>query len=464
MIKIGIGPSSSHTMGPWIAAELFLKHLSESDSTYSKIKEIEIHLYGSLAKTGKGHGTDVALLMGLIGEDYRSIDTTTINSKVESIINSKKLLLGQYHEMHFDYNRHMIFHKNETKSNHPNTLLLKAFLYDGSEVEKQYYSLGGGFVATDETNSIENNAIRTPHPCHVAKSILDYCTDFKISVSDLIYINEQAWRSLEEINLKALSLWNEMKQSIWRGCHAHGVLPGGLNVKRRAGEINDHLLKGLSHTDINSWIQSIKSMGQEFTMVNKWITCFALAVNEENASFGRIVTAPTNGAAGVIPAVLMYAHCFLSFDDDKIIRFILTAGEIGTLFKKNATISAAVGGCQAEIGVSSAMAAAGLAESMGATPAQVLMAAEIAMEHHLGLTCDPVGGLVQIPCIERNSMGAIKAITAANLAIESDPAMAQVSLDDVIKTMWETAKDMNSRYKETSEGGLATIAVNVVEC
>lgn len=464
MIKVGIGPSSSHTMGPWIAAELFLEYLSESNISYQQIQEIEIHLYGSLAKTGKGHCTDIALLMGLSGEDYRSIDTTTINSKVESILLSKIIKLDQFHPIHFDYDRHLIFHKNETKVHHPNTLQLKAILRDGSIAEKHYYSLGGGFVATDESNSIENKAIRTPHPCHIARSILDFCTDFKISVSDLIYINEQAWRSVEEINLKALSLWHEMKQSLWRGCHAHGLLPGGLQVKRRAGEINDHLLQGLSYTDINEWIKSIKSKGQEFTMVNKWITCFALAVNEENASFGRIVTAPTNGAAGVIPAVLMYAHCFLSFDDDKIIRFILTAGEIGTLFKKNATISAAVGGCQAEIGVSSAMAAAGLAEGMGATPAQVLMAAEIAMEHHLGLTCDPVGGLVQIPCIERNSMGAIKAITAANLAIESDPNMAQVSLDDVIKTMWETAKDMNTKYKETSEGGLATIAVNVVEC
>lgn len=464
MIKVGIGPSSSHTMGPWIAAELFLEYLSKSEISYRQVKGIEIHLYGSLAKTGKGHGTDVALLMGLSGEDYRSIDTSTITSKVESIVNSKTLKLDQYHPIYFDYNRHMIFHKNETKPGHPNTLSLRAILEDGSVSEKQYYSLGGGFVATDDSNSIENKAIRTPYPCHHAESILEYCADFNLSVSDLIYLNEQAWRSKEEINLKALSLWIEMKQSIWRGCQAHGILPGGIQVKRRAGEINDHLLKGSTYKDINAWIQTVKSTGREFTTVNKWITCFALAVNEENASFGRIVTAPTNGAAGVIPAVLMYAHCFLSFNDDKIIRFILTAGEIGTLFKKNATISAAVGGCQAEIGVSSAMAAAGLAEGLGATPAQVLMAAEIAMEHHLGLTCDPVGGLVQIPCIERNSMGAIKAITAANLAIESDPALAQVSLDDVIKTMWETAKDMNTKYKETSEGGLATIAVNVPEC
>ena len=269
MIKVGIGPSSSHTMGPWIAAELFLEYLSESDIPYNQIKEIEIHLYGSLAKTGKGHGTDVALLMGLSGEDYRSIDTTTINSKVASIVNSKIIKLDQFHPIHFDYDRNLFFHKNETKEHHPNTLVLKAILQNGAIAEKQYYSLGGGFVATDDSNSIENKAIRTPHPCHIARSILDFCTDFKISVSDLIYINEQAWRSVEEINLKALSLWNEMKQSLWRGCHSHGLLPGGLQVKRRAGEINDHLLKGLSYTDINEWIKSIKSKGQEFTMVNK---------------------------------------------------------------------------------------------------------------------------------------------------------------------------------------------------
>ena len=288
----------------------------------------------------------------------------------------------------------------------------------------------------------------------------------QISVSDLIYLNEQAWRTKEEINNQALGIWNEMKACIFRGVYKKGILPGGLNVKRRAADINNNLLKNNNYTNVNEWIDAIKKSEPSFTNITKWVSCFALAVNEENASFGRIITAPTNGAAGVIPAVLLYAYCFTPlFDDDMVVRFILTAGEIGTIFKKNATISAALGGCQAEIGVSSAMAAAALAECLHGTPGQVLMAAEIAMEHHLGLTCDPIGGLVQIPCIERNSMGAIKAITACSIALESDPETARVSLDEVIKSMWDTAKDMNNKYKETSEGGLAAnISVSLAEC
>jgi L-serine dehydratase len=279
-------------------------------------------------------------------------------------------------------------------------------------------------------------------------------------------LNEQTWRSKEEIVAQCLNIWNEIKSCIWRGTHREGILPGGLNVKRKAAGINRKLLEGKSYSNREEWIEAVKSTGRNFTAINKWISCFALAVNEENAAFGRIITAPTNGASGVLPAVLMYASCFTDdFDDDKIVRFIITAGEIGTLFKKNATISAAMGGCQAEIGVSSSMAAAGLTEVMGGSVGQVLMAAEIAMEHHLGMTCDPIGGLVQVPCIERNSMGAIKAITASNIALESDPEAACVSLDEVIKSMWETALDMNSKYKETSEGGLAVnISVGLAEC
>ncbi|HET7818449.1 MAG TPA: L-serine ammonia-lyase, partial [Bacteroidia bacterium] len=273
--------------------------------------------------------------------------------------------------------------------------------------------------------------------------------------------------SKAEIEMKALSIWKEIKDCIYRGINKEGILPGGLNVKRRAAELNKHLLKNeaLPHT-VDEWIALLRKQDHDFNKINKWITCFALAVNEENAAFGRIVTAPTNGAAGVIPAVLMYAYCFVpGFNEENVIRFILTAGEIGTLFKKNATISAAMGGCQAEIGVSSAMAAAALTECSEGSPEQVLMAAEIAMEHHLGMTCDPIGGLVQIPCIERNSMGAIKAITASNIALESDPKAAKVSLDAVIQSMWNTARDMSTKYKETSEGGLATtIPVNISEC
>lgn len=465
MIKIGIGPSSSHTMGPWIAAEMFLNSI-EQQYRIEEVVSVKIHLYGSLAKTGKGHGTDIALLMGLSGENFTTIDTNTIGQRFDSIITDKTFCLGGKKIISFDYDSNMLFHKDINKPQHPNTMLFEAELSDGTKIERNYYSVGGGFVATDESNTINKHAITTPYPCHIPGSITEYCEQLKLSVSDLVYVNEEAWRTKEEIKKEALQIWEEIKDCIWRGTHKTGILPGGLQVKRRAAEINSKLISGRVFDDKESWIAAIKNESHDFTIVNKWISCFALSVNEENASFGRVITAPTNGAAGVIPAVLMYSYCFLKdFDEEKVIRFILTAGEIGTLFKKNATISAAMGGCQAEIGVSSAMAAAALVECLGGSPGQVLMAAEIAMEHHLGLTCDPIGGLVQIPCIERNSMGAIKAITAANISIESDPLTARVSLEDVIKSMWETAKDMNSKYKETSEGGLATnISVNVPEC
>jgi L-serine dehydratase len=278
--------------------------------------------------------------------------------------------------------------------------------------------------------------------------------------------NELCWRSEPQTRQGMLNIWRIMKECTFRGCHTQGILPGGLNVKRRAADLNTKLLNGRAYTDANSWRQSIRSGGTEFNYILDWVSCFALSVNEENAAFGRVVTAPTNGAAGVIPAVL---HYFVTFckgeNDDKIVQFMLTAAEVGSVFKKGATISAAMGGCQAEIGVSSAMAAAGLTEAMGGSQRQALMAAEIAMEHHLGLTCDPIGGLVQIPCIERNTMGAIKAITASQLALQSTPDFAKVSLDGVIKTMWDTAKDMSFKYKETAEGGLAVhIPISLSEC
>jgi len=278
-------------------------------------------------------------------------------------------------------------------------------------------------------------------------------------------LNEKAWRSENETKKQASVIWDEMKSCIFRGVNKSGTLPGGLNVRRRAHDMNKKVMCGQKFTTMDAWIDCIKNGPNDFSTVNKWVTIFALAVNEENASFGRIITAPTNGASGVLPAVLMYAYCFVPhFGEDEILKFILTAGEIGTLYKKKATISAAMGGCQAEIGVSSSMAAAGLTEALGGSKEQVFQAAEIAMEHHLGMTCDPIGGLVQIPCIERNSMGAIKAITASNMALESDSSAARLSLDDVIKAMWETALDMNTKYKETSQGGLAKIPVNIVEC
>ena len=467
IIKIGIGPSSSHTMGPWRAAQMFLASLQERNFLFSQIEDITIYLYGSLAKTGMGHGTDVAILMGLAGFDFTKIDTNIIPEKIAEIKKNKKIFLDGSNAITFDYKKNLIFSPQTTLEFHPNGMMFKASLKDGKTIiEEKYYSVGGGFIATEKSNTITENAIVTPYPCHFASTILDNCKKMNLRVSDLIYLNEEAWRPRAEIKAHALMIWHEIKECIFRGVYKRGILPGGLNVKRRAAEINAHLLDGADYKSADEWIQAIKTSEASFTRVTKWVSCFALAVNEENASFGRIVTAPTNGAAGVIPAVLMYAHCFIKdFDEESIIRFLLTAGEIGTIFKKNATISAAMGGCQAEIGVSSAMAAAALAECSQGTPGQVLMAAEIAMEHHLGLTCDPIGGLVQIPCIERNSMGAMKAITATSLALESNPESAKVSLDAVIKSMWDTARDMNTKYKETSEGGLATnIAVSLAEC
>ena len=466
MIKIGIGPSSSHTMGPWNAADLFLQKIKTEVGSLKSVKRLEAALYGSLAKTGKGHGTDIAILMGLSGENYATIDTTLITQKVEAILSSRQIVLGGEFTIAFDPLTDLIFHSTQALPFHPNGMMFRATLQDGTSIEEKYYSLGGGFVSTEHEASDTKQKIVTPYPCHHAITILENCDKLNLRVSDLILLNEQAWRSEADVKGTALKIWHEIKDCIYRGVNKSGILPGGLEVKRRAAELSRKLLAGQTYKDRDEWISCVKRTEPTFDNINKWVSCFALAVNEENAAFGRIVTAPTNGAAGVVPAVLMYAYCFTPhFDADKIVRFILTAGELATLFKKNATISAAMGGCQAEIGVSSSMAAGALAECLGATPSQVLMAAEIAMEHHLGMTCDPVKGLVQIPCIERNTMGAIKAITACNLALESDPKSAKVSLDDVIKTMWETAKAMKNDYKETSEGGLAVnISVNVTEC
>ena len=464
IIKVGIGPSSSHTMGPWKAVQRFL-HFVKQESSIDEIEEITTCLYGSLAKTGKGHGTDVAVMMGLMGEDFTLIDTNTIPEKVELIKNSSELLLDGEKKIPFDYNQHILFKYDESLDFHPNGMRFVARLKNNTTLERDYFSIGGGFVVREDDQEIRNHSVETKYPCHSADDILANCKKLNLRVSELVFLNEQTWRSPEEIRSHALLIWKEIKECVFRGVNKKGVLPGGLNVRRRAMDLNAKRLNGEKFTNVDSWIEAIKKGPTDFNTVNKWVSIFALSVNEENASFGRIVTAPTNGASGVIPAVLMYAHCFLPhFDDEKVIDFILTAGEIGTLYKKGATISAAMGGCQAEIGVSSSMAAGALVEIIGGTKEQVMQAAEVAMEHHLGMTCDPIGGLVQVPCIERNSMGAIKAITAANIAIDEDPANARVSLDNVIQTMWETALDMNTKYKETSEGGLANISVNVAEC
>ena len=464
IIKVGIGPSSSHTMGPWNAAEMFLEEIKKFQSLQN-VKEIYVEFFGSLAKTGVGHGTDIAAMLGLCGENFKEIDTDTIDVKITEIKNSSQLNLGGEKVLPFVYGENLILNMEKSLDFHPNGMVFKAIFENGEILEKDYYSVGGGFVATKEDNSIKDNCIRTVYPCHKGEDVIKYCEKLGIEkFSDLVYINEEAWRTKDETRAEALYIWQQIKECIYKGISKEGILPGGLNVTRRAADFNKKLLGEKTYQNLEEWLQEVKSSDQNFNQITRWISCFALAVNEENASFGRIITAPTNGASGVIPAVLMYSQTFTEFNtEEDIVKFILVAGEIGTLFKKNATISAAMGGCQAEIGVSSAMAAAGLTEILGGTPAQVLMAAEIAMEHHLGLTCDPIGGLVQIPCIERNSMGAMKEITAAHIALESNPSKARVSLDQVIKSMWETALDMNHKYKETSEGGLA-VAVNVAEC
>lgn len=464
IIKVGIGPSSSHTMGPWNAAENFLKQI-RTDHQLMEVEEVFVEFFGSLAKTGIGHGTDIAGMLGLSGENFKLIDTSTIEGKIEQIKSSNMINLGGEKMIPFTYGHHLILNKEKSLDFHPNGMIFRAVFSNGQDLIQDYYSIGGGFIATKEENSYEKHCVRTLYPCHHGKDVLFNMEKLGLNkISDLIFLNEESWRSREETEKEALYIWQQIKECIYKGVNQEGILPGGLNVTRRAAGLNRKLLGDKVYRNMDEWFQMVVDAEETFVTINKWVSCFALAVNEENASFGRIITAPTNGASGVIPAVLMYAQAFTDFKrEDDIIRFILVAGEIGTLFKKNATISAAMGGCQAEVGVSSAMAAAGLTEIMGGTPGQVLMAAEIAMEHHLGMTCDPIAGLVQIPCIERNSMGAIKAITAANMAIESDPTKAKVSLDQVIQSMWETAQSMSDRFKETSEGGLA-IAVNVAEC
>jgi L-serine dehydratase len=464
IIKVGIGPSSSHTMGPWKAASLFIKIL-ETDYKDQVITSVKVILFGSLAKTGKGHGTDIAAMLGLNGEDYRTIDTKKVNSIVALLKEKKKIRINQK-EVSFDPLKDILFDFDTKELLHPNRISF--FAYNGNEliIEKSYHSLGGGFICEEGVNDV-NILKPSSYPCHSAQDLLNTSKRLDLTIPQLVNLNEQSWCSKQEVIDKCLYLWKEMQECIYRGVTTTGELPGGLHVKRRGADLNSKLLKdSKAYSSYDEWVTLVKGTAGNFININKWVACFALAVNEENASFGRIITAPTNGAAGVIPAVLMYANCFLpDITEKEIVDFILTAGEIGTFYKKKATISAAMGGCQAEIGVSSSMAAAGLTQIMGGTAEQVIQAAEIAMEHHLGLTCDPVAGLVQIPCIERNTMGAMKAITAANLAMESEPVNAKVSLDNVIATMWQTAKDMNEKYKETSEGGLAVnISVNVAEC
>ncbi|MBL7697098.1 MAG: L-serine ammonia-lyase [Chitinophagaceae bacterium] len=465
IFKIGVGPSSSHTLGPWRAAQRFVSSIEKS-YPLTDVVSVRVLLFGSLAKTGVGHGTDIAVQLGLAGDDPVSCDVNRIAAKIADIASMKILLLKGIHEIDFDPREDIEFFISESLPFHPNGLTFLAKLKNGENIASTYYSVGGGFVVQENEPLSTGASVQLPFPINRADDILHWCRKTGLSISEVVLENENTWRSEFETREGLLKIWKVMQECMYRGCHAEGELPGGLNVKRRAASLNRKLLKNARYENYQQWIDAIRNGGNSFSYTLDWVSCFALAVNEENASFGRVVTAPTNGAAGVIPAVLQYLVVFNNGDsEEKIVQFMLTAAEIGSIFKKGATISAAMGGCQAEIGVSSAMAAAGLTEACGGTQRQALMAAEIAMEHHLGMTCDPIGGLVQIPCIERNTMGAIKAITASQLALQSTPDFAKVSLDGVISTMWDTAKDMNFKYKETAEGGLAVnVPLGLKEC
>jgi L-serine dehydratase len=465
MFKIGVGPSSSHTLGPWRAAQQFTGSLGQKH-LLNQVKTLRVLLYGSLAKTGIGHGTNIAVQLGLCGDDPVSFDVNNIDAKIANIGQVKKILLGGTHEIDFNAATDIEFLMGESLPFHPNALSFLVQLNNGETFAETFYSIGGGFVVKEGESESGSGVVHLPFPVNTSNELLHWCMKTGLNISDVVLENEAAWRPEAATKAGLLNIWRVMKECIYRGCHVTGLLPGGLQVKRRAASLNQKLMGNNTYTNYSSWLQMVKQGGNNFTYILDWVSCFALAVNEENASFGRVVTAPTNGAAGVIPAVLQYYIAFCNGDnDEKVVQFLLTAAEIGSIFKKGATISAAMGGCQAEIGVSSAMAAAALTECLGGTQRQVLMAAEIAMEHHLGMTCDPIGGLVQVPCIERNTMGAIKAITASQLAMQSSPDYAKVSLDGVIKTMWQTALDMNHKYKETADGGLAVnVPLSLSEC
>ncbi len=464
MLKIGVGPSSSHTMGPWRAAERFLGEIQASGQ-FDDITGLQVDLFGSLAKTGRGHGTDLAVLMGLMGADPATCQTDNFGTLLERVRGAQALTLLGRKPIPFNPDADIVFHFAQTLPYHPNGIRLTAMLSDGESVSATYYSVGGGFIVQEGEQPSAAMSVTLPHPCDSAEEVLIQCQTHGLALWQMVLENEQRWRPEAEVRHKLQVIWETMRDCMYKGCHTGGTLPGGLNVVRRANRIHQHLMGDTVYATPAEWLEKLQARTFTFQEMVRWVSCFALAVNEENASYGRVVTAPTNGAAGVIPAVLMYYVTLHKADDEQIARFLMVAGEIGSLFKKGATISAAMGGCQAEIGVSSAMAAAALCECLGGSVEQALMAAEIAMEHHLGLTCDPVGGLVQIPCIERNAMGAMKAITAASIALESQPQDAKVSLDAVIETMWRTALDMSDKYKETSEGGLAmAISVNLAEC
>lgn len=451
LFKIGIGPSSSHTVGPMRAALRFVQGL-KNDHLLDKTTRICTTLYGSLGATGKGHGTDKAVLLGLMGEAPDTVQIDSIAERLAQVALTHSLRLPDGRYLTFDSQTDLIFHRKKTLPYHSNGMIFNATDLRGKSLrERTFYSVGGGFVVDDTAAGADRiKADDTPlrYPYHSGETLLAICSEHHLSISDVMLANEQAWRTEAEIREGLLQIWQVMQDCVQRGCQTEGILPGGLKVKRRAAR----LFRQLSDDT---------TLHQVPLGTMDWVNLFALAVNEENAAGGRVVTAPTNGAAGIIPAVLHYYWRYApGATDEGIVRFLLTAAAIGVLYKENASISGAEVGCQGEIGSACSMAAAGLTEILGGTPSQVENAAEIAMEHNLGLTCDPVGGLVQVPCIERNAMGAIKAINASRMALRGD-GQHYVSLDKVIKTMRDTGRDMKSKYKETARGGLA---VNVIEC
>ncbi|WP_376693890.1 L-serine ammonia-lyase [Wenzhouxiangella sp. EGI_FJ10409] len=449
LFKIGIGPSSSHTVGPMRAAGIFVSRLRESDRL-DRVARVRTDLFGSLGHTGRGHGSDRAVILGLEGEVPDQVDPDHIPERMDAIGGSGRMRLGNEHEIAVDLRKDLVFHKRQTLPHHPNGMRFTAFDADGGELlSREYYSVGGGFVVNaDEAASDRIVADETSqkYPFSSGDELLAICADHDLRISDVMLANEMAWRSEAEIREGLLTIWQAMRECVDRGIGMEGTLPGGLKVARRAPALYKRLCARAKEDNLDQL---------------DWINLYALAVNEENAAGGRVVTAPTNGAAGIIPSVLHYYRRFVEgADEDGIVEFLLTAGAIGILYKENASISGAEVGCQGEVGVACSMAAGGLTAAIGGTMSQVENAAEIGMEHNLGLTCDPVGGLVQIPCIERNAMGSVKAVNAMRMAVAGD-GKHRVSLDKVIKTMRDTGRDMKSKYKETSRGGLA---VNVIEC
>lgn len=449
LFSIGIGPSSSHTVGPMRAANRFVQTALEENAVDSA-KSLAIDLYGSLALTGKGHGTDLAILLGLEGEQPETVDPDTTEKRTADIQEAGRLRFNGKQMIPYE----LVFHKDKQLPFHPNGMKIALIGGNDSEIlTKTYYSIGGGFILAHEEVAEDRHLgeedHRVPYPYHTARELLNHCEEQNKSISEIVMENEKSWRNESEVISGILEIWKVMKACISRGCREEGMLPGGLKVHRRAAS----MLKNLEKQKESGRVHPAQVM--------QWVSLWALAVNEENAAGGRVVTAPTNGAAGVIPSVLKYyLHFIEEASEEGIVKFMLTAGAIGILYKVGASISAAEMGCMGEVGVACSMAAAGLTAALGGSNAQIENAAEIGMEHNLGLTCDPVMGLVQIPCIERNTMGAVKAINASLLALEGE-GKHRVSLDQVINTMRQTGKDMQSIYKETSLGGLA---VNVPEC